>query len=119
MRARTYCVLYVVSSAEPTGPPNALQVKVLSSTSAELTWEPPDFLEQNGLIIEYAVLLFNNGTGRQMIYITPANQTAITFNGNNWNKRMVPLCNVYVYINSFCCRPSEVSAVYSGCCSTE
>ena len=93
MIIRTLYPLYSVSSTEPTGPPNALQVNVLSSTSAELIWEPPDFLEQNGLLVEYAVLLFNNGTGRQMIYITPANQTAITFNGNSWNKIMIPLCS--------------------------
>ena len=41
--------------SEPSGAPINIQVRVLSSSSVEVQWEPPSFIHHNGLISGYWV----------------------------------------------------------------
>lgn len=41
----------------PAAPPQNVAAEVLSSTSAQLSWEPPPLDQQNGVIQEYEVIM--------------------------------------------------------------
>lgn len=40
---------------EPSGAPKSIQIQVLSSTSIAVYWDPPDALDQNGVITGYLI----------------------------------------------------------------
>ena len=73
---------------EPSGVPKAIQVSILSSTSIEVRWLPIDFLDQNGIIIGYTVILTNMKTGSSHEYNTSGNVTVRYIEGEvlflNW-----------------------------------
>ena len=57
---------------EPSGTPNVI---ILSSTSIEVQWQPPDFIDQNGIIPGYTVILTNMESGSSQKYNTSGNVT--------------------------------------------
>ena len=57
---------------EPSGTPNVI---ILSSTSIEVQWQPPDFIDQNGIITGYTVILTNMESGSSQKYNTSGNVT--------------------------------------------
>ena len=65
--------LLFLASPEPSGPPNEIQITILSSTSIEVRWLPPDFIDQNGVITGYTVILTNMETGSSHEYSTSDN----------------------------------------------
>ena len=60
--------LLFLASPEPSGTPNEIQIAILSSTSIEVQWLPPDFHDQNGIITGYTVILTNMETGSSHEY---------------------------------------------------
>ena len=50
--------------AAPTGSPSIQSFLITSDTTAELNWQPPPPLEQNGVIVDYSIELCSNRTGR-------------------------------------------------------
>ena len=49
-------------SAAPSGPPQSIAVTFVSSTTVELSWQPPPLDQQNGLIQSYTVVVFEVDT---------------------------------------------------------
>ena len=66
---------FYLATSEPSGTPNTVKVHMLSSTSVEVQWLPPDFIDQNGIIIGYTVILTNMETGISHEYNTRGNVT--------------------------------------------
>ena len=67
--------------SEPSRPPNAIQISILSSTSIEVQWLPPDFIDQNGIITGYTVILINMESGSFQKYNTSGNVTVQIIEG--------------------------------------
>ena len=65
----------LLTSPEPSGTPNVIQISILSSTSIEVQWQPPDFIDQNGIITGYTVILTNMESGSSHEYNTSGNVT--------------------------------------------
>ena len=47
---------------EPDAPPQNLTINVLSSTSVQLSWEPPIQTTHNGILRTYHILVVNNNS---------------------------------------------------------
>ena len=60
---------------EPSGTPNDIQIRILSSTSIYVRWMPPDFLDQNGVITGYIVILGNIDSNSSHQYNASGNIT--------------------------------------------
>ena len=67
--------LLLLASPEPSGTPNGIYIGVLSSTSIEVQWLPPDFIDQNGIITGYTVILTNMESGSSHEYNTSGDVT--------------------------------------------
>ena len=65
----------LLNSPEPSGTPNVIQISILSSTSIEVQWLPPDFIDQNGIITGYTVILTNMESCSSHEYNTSGNVT--------------------------------------------
>ena len=48
-------ILIKLITAVPSGPPTNFSVTTLSSTSVQLTWQPPRAEERNGIIRQYTI----------------------------------------------------------------
>ena len=68
-------IIFYLATSEPSGTPNAIKVHILSSTSIEVRWLPPDFLDQNGIITSYMIILTNMATGFSHEYNASGNVT--------------------------------------------
>ena len=53
----------------------AVQIRVLSSTSVDVNWQPPDLLDQNGVLTGYSVVLSKIGSSSSHEYITSSDAT--------------------------------------------
>ena len=60
----------------PTSPPTNLTVEEFTSDSISLSWSPPPFEKQNGLIQQYFLTITRNDTG--MTFQQTSNATATT-----------------------------------------
>jgi len=69
-------IIQELPGAEPSAAPNAIQIRVLSSTSAEMQWQPPNLLDQNGVITGYTVILTSTD-----VYNLTSNETHIHVDG--------------------------------------
>ena len=69
----------LVHLSAPTSPPTNLTVEEFTSDSISLSWNPPPFEEQNGLIRQYFVTITRNDTG--MSFQQTSNATATTILG--------------------------------------
>jgi len=69
-------LLYVV----PTDPPLNVRLSVKSSNSIMLSWEPPSSEEQNGLLVQYHMIVMET----QILYLD--NGTVISQMGDNFNR---------------------------------
>ena len=58
-------ILIFCLNVVPEGAPIGLNVAITSSTSAYLTWNPPSYEEQNGVIIEYVINVTVQETGER------------------------------------------------------
>ena len=67
--------------AEPSGTPNVIQISILSSTSIEVQWLPPDFIDQNGVITGYTIILTNLESGFSQNCNTSGNVTVQIIDG--------------------------------------
>ena len=56
------CVFHLNVCAAPSGPPQNLQGRTVSSRSITLSWEPPLFEDQNGVITGYTINVTLNET---------------------------------------------------------
>ena len=61
----------------PTSPPTNLTVAEFTSDSISLSWNPPPFEEQNGLIRQYFVTITRNDTGMSFQQTSNTTETAI------------------------------------------
>lgn len=70
-------------SSEPSGAPTSIQIRLLSSTSIRVTWQPPEFLEQNGPLEGYIFLLADveQESHNEMEYRVPLNESTILLEG--------------------------------------
>ena len=66
--------------AAPSGAPVNITVKAQSSSSILISWQPPDVLQQNGIISSYDVEI--NSTLMSRKYRFLANTTNVTVTGN-------------------------------------
>ena len=61
----------------PSAPPQNVTTMVISSTAISLTWTPPPFLDQNGDIIGYQLMITNqNRTNSTATVVDVANITS-------------------------------------------
>jgi len=49
-------IIQELPGTEPSGAPKAVQIHNISSTSIDVQWQPPDFLDQNGVLTGYTVV---------------------------------------------------------------
>ena len=54
--------------SEPSGAPTNIQVRVVSSSSVEVHWEPPSFFHHNGIISGYLVEVTDWGTPPRLVF---------------------------------------------------
>ena len=62
----------------PSSPPQSVLVSVTSSTAIIITWSPPPFADQNGIIREYSVLVFNANNDQSFLYQTQQNSLNVS-----------------------------------------
>ena len=72
--------LSITTYAAPSGAPVNVTVKAQSSSSILISWQPPEVLQQNGIISSYDVEI--NSTLMSRKYRFLANTTNITVTGN-------------------------------------
>lgn len=70
---------YVLWCIGPSASPQNLQVNVVNSTFASVSWIPPSIDQQNGIITHYTVILYNDETG----YTLSFNTTEVFLQLNN------------------------------------
>ena len=61
----------------PTSPPTNLTVEEFTSDSISLSWNPPPFEEQNGLIRQYFLIITRIDTGMSFQQTSNATETTI------------------------------------------
>lgn len=61
----------------PTSPPTNLTVEEFTSDSISLSWDPPPFEGQNGLIRQYFLAVTRNDTGMSFQQTSSATETTI------------------------------------------
>ena len=66
------------SLVAPTSPPVNLEASYITSTRAEITWEPPPEEEQNGDITSYTLLVINTQTNQIVSSSTSATSISLT-----------------------------------------
>jgi len=104
---------------EPSAAPNAIQIRVLSSTSAEMQWQPPDLLDQNGVITGYTVILTSTD-----VYNLTSNETHIHVEGKGSTNIQCKsslgclICIVCMLVHSLTInRPTQVHKLFrKNCC---
>lgn len=62
----------------PTGPPENFTVQVLSSRAVSVSWRPPTFGKQNGVIITYTIVLLEVTSNTTLMYVQEGNYTELT-----------------------------------------
>ncbi len=67
------------SNAVPGSSPEKLSLAEVTSRSAVLTWDPPPYEDQNGVIISYLISVTINETGETFILST--NDTSLSITG--------------------------------------
>ena len=65
----------------PSSPPTSVASSVLSSSTVQLSWSPPDPTGQNGIITSYTVIVSNTATSETITYTTNANTTSLVVSG--------------------------------------
>ena len=75
----SYCIVIVHPTA-PTEIPQNIRATIQSSRSITLLWEPPSLEEQNGLLVQYHVIV----TETQILYLD--NGTLDSPMGDNFNR---------------------------------
>ena len=65
----------------PSSPPTSVASSVLSSSTVQLSWSPPDPTGQNGIITSYTVIVSNTATSETITYTTNANTTSLLVSG--------------------------------------
>ena len=74
---------YIINYTAPNGTPLNITVIVQSSSSILISWQPPQILQQNGIISSYNVEINSTDTSvKPRKYRFPANTTNITVTGN-------------------------------------
>ena len=73
------CIIYTA----PTGSPSIQSFLITSDTTAELNWQPPPPLEQNGVIVDYSIELCSNRTGSCSRWNTGSNDTFYVLEGEH------------------------------------
>ena len=69
--------------AAPTDSPSIQSFLITSDTTAELNWQPPPLLEQNGVIVDYSIELCSNRTGNCSRWNTESNDTFHNLKGEH------------------------------------
>ena len=67
--------------AAPTGSLSIQSFLITSDTTAELNWQPPPPLEQNGVIVDYSIELCSNRTHNCSRWNTGSNDTFYNLKG--------------------------------------
>lgn len=65
--------LYIV----PSGPPREVMVQAISSTSIQVSWQPPQEEDKNGVIIGYQLTLRSSSDSRILSFTQVHNLTAL------------------------------------------
>ena len=73
----TISTSFYILNTVPSGSPINVAFVVLSPTDVVLTWDPPNYEEQNGKIVQYIVEVANNQTGETQQFSTPDNSLNI------------------------------------------
>ena len=71
----------MLHSKEPSGAPKNIQIQVLSSTSVKVLWDPPDFLDQNGVITTYWISVIDVSLKTESIFNTTMDSKFIVIEG--------------------------------------
>ena len=76
-----YCVSVLLNNIlVPSMSPQNISVSIVSSQSVQLSWEPPLIIEQNGILLQYHVIVMET----QILYLD--NGTVISQMGMNFNR---------------------------------
>ena len=73
-------IIVTCSFVAPSSSPTALQIVSVGSKSFSVTWLPPLLQDQNGIIRQYRLLIYNISTGSIIYNFTTVNQHAIVSN---------------------------------------
>ena len=65
----------------PSSPPTSVASSVLSSSTVQLSWNPPDPTGQNGRITSYTVIVSNIATSETITHTTSAITTSLVVSG--------------------------------------
>jgi hypothetical protein len=74
-------IIQELPGSEPSGAPDSIQVRVLSSSSVEVHWEPPSFIHHNGIIIGYWVEVTHGMTPPQSVFNETTDKLTIVVDG--------------------------------------
>ena len=72
------CLLLLISATVPTGPPENFTLQVLGSKAVLVSWRPPVFGKQNGVIITYTIVLVEVPSDTVLTYHLDGNSTELT-----------------------------------------
>lgn len=65
----------------PSGPPTNVTAKAISITELNISWKPPSWLEQNGIITAYEVLILGPDLNTNYTYNSTGNITVLIVTG--------------------------------------
>ena len=69
---------FVLITTVPTAPPENFTLKVLGPRTVLVTWRPPAFEEQNGVIITYSIVFVEVTSNTTLMYQQEGNYTELT-----------------------------------------
>ena len=72
------CLLLLISATVPTGPPENFTLQVLGSKAVLVSWRPPVFGKQNGVIITYTIVFVEVPSDTVLTYHLDGNSTELT-----------------------------------------
>lgn len=65
----------------PSGPPTNVTAEAISTTELNISWQPPPWLEQNGIITAFKVLILCPDLNISYMHNTTGNMTILTATG--------------------------------------
>ena len=72
---------YVMCFKVPSSPPTSVASSVLSSSTVQISWSPPDPTGQNGIITSYTVIVSNTAMSETITYTASASTTFLLVSG--------------------------------------
>lgn len=73
--------IYIILYVAPSGPPTNVTAEAVSATELNISWQPPLWLEQNGIITAFKVVIVCPDLNINYTYNTTGNTTVLTATG--------------------------------------